>query len=59
MDRKVEQQLTYKEWEKQHNQLIAFLKERVKRLFETRDSFNLMLRVGLKKKKTNVQAQVR
>jgi hypothetical protein len=26
MDKKIEQELTYKEWEKQHNTLVAFLK---------------------------------
>lgn len=28
MDKKIEQELTYKEWEKQHNILVAFLKKK-------------------------------
>jgi hypothetical protein len=28
MDKKIEQELTYKEWEKRHNTLVAFLKKK-------------------------------
>lgn len=59
MDKKYEQQLSYKEWEKRQNSYIQFLKEKANRLWATRDSFNLMLRIGLKKVKKDVPAQAR
>jgi hypothetical protein len=35
MDKKIEQELTYKEWEKQHNALVAFLKLKFHLLLNT------------------------
>jgi len=35
MDKRIEQELTYKEWEKKHNTLVAFLKEKYKALLTT------------------------
>lgn len=35
MDKKIEQELTYKEWEKQHNVLVAFLKKKYEHLLTT------------------------
>ena len=36
MDKKIEQELSYKEWEKQHNLLVDFLKKKFGRLMELR-----------------------
>lgn len=49
MDKKIEQELSYKEWEKQKNLLVTFLKAKATRLFETRDSFNIFLKAKPKK----------
>lgn len=59
MDKKYEQQLSYKDWEKRYNLYTGFLKEKANRLWATRESFNTMLRIGLRKVKKNVSAQVR